>query len=287
MENKDILNIIIDNFNSLDLELVNNSFLNNSFIEQVYESIKNDKQYKLISKIIEPYIINYKMIKNTTHHLCLSDVNSVILFFSGVGELYLPLLSVKYNEIYAYDKNENINLLFAFNNKISYGMDIKKNIIHSDIIHDNSINKKVDLIICNISLDFKNIIYANCNNIIKNLKIRGTKSEPLILQLISQLINKNGKIILYTPNSLLFSESNQHIETRKYLVNNFSRFSGKTYFIVDGDKLNENFVKASSNLHYISAAPSVGLNVYDIVKHEYLVLTKSALNNIESRLSYA
>jgi large subunit ribosomal protein L4 len=73
----------------------------------------------------------------------------------------------------------------------------------------------------------------------------------------------------------------------KNLTSMFERFAGKSYFVVDGDKLNENFVKASSNLHYISAAPSVGLNVYDIVKHEYLVLTKSALNNIESRLSYA
>ena len=81
------------------------------------------------------------------------------------------------------------------------------------------------MIICNIiNNSYKNLIYTNCNSLIKKIKIRGTKSEPLILQLILQLVNKNGDIILITPNSLLFSESNQHIETRKYLLNNFNLF---------------------------------------------------------------
>jgi large subunit ribosomal protein L4 len=73
----------------------------------------------------------------------------------------------------------------------------------------------------------------------------------------------------------------------KDLVNVFDRFKGKSYFVVDGEKLNENFVKASSNISYVSAVPSVGINVYDIIKHEYVVITKSGLNNLELRLSNA
>jgi large subunit ribosomal protein L4 len=64
-------------------------------------------------------------------------------------------------------------------------------------------------------------------------------------------------------------------------------FLGKSYFIIDGQTLNENFVKASSNLVNISAVPAVGMNVYDIVKHEYVVITRSGLENIELRLSNA
>jgi hypothetical protein len=214
--------IILEKFNTIGLDLIKKELIDKSFIEHVYDFTKNNKQYKLFSKYLEPYIANYKMIRETKKYYNLQNINSVMLLFVGLGELYLPLINIKYNELYIYDRDININLLFALNNKISYGLDIEKNIINSDVIHDNIINKKVDLIICNIPQDFKNIIYANCNNIIKNLKIRGTKAEPLMLQLISQLVNKNGTIILYTPSSLLFSESNQHIETRKYLVENFS-----------------------------------------------------------------
>lgn len=73
----------------------------------------------------------------------------------------------------------------------------------------------------------------------------------------------------------------------KDFVAQLKNFSGKSYFFVDGDKLNDNFIKASSNINSVSAVPTIGINVYDIVKHEYLVVTRSGLNNIESRLSNA
>jgi hypothetical protein len=216
------IEILIEIFNYIDYDLIKKELINKSFIEHVYDFTKNNKQYKIFTKYLEPYIINYKMIMDSKTYYNLDNIDSIMLLFSGLGELYLPLINIKYNNLYIYDRNININLLFALNNKISYGVDIENNIVTSNIIHDNIINKKVDLIICNIPLDFKNIIYTNCNNLIKNLKIRGTKAEPLILQLIIQLVNKNGTIMLYTPTSLLFGESNQHIETRKYLLENFS-----------------------------------------------------------------
>ena len=218
----EIFEIIIDKFTISEYELFKNELKNLSFIEQIYDFTKNNKKFKPVAKYLEPYIINYKMVKNTQEHYKLQNTNSAMLLFSGLGELYYPLKDIKCNELFIYDKNSNVNLLFSLNNKISYDVNIDKNITTTDVIHDNFINKKVDLIICNIPLDFKNIIYANCCNLIKNLKIRGTKAEPLLLQLLMQLINKNGTILLYTSNSLLFSESNQHIETRKYLVNNFN-----------------------------------------------------------------
>lgn len=218
----EIFETIIDKFTVSDYDLFKEELKSVSFIEQVYDFTKTNKKFKIVAKYLEPHINNYKMVKNTQEHYKLQNINSAMLLFSGLGELYYPLKDMKCNELFVYDKNININSLFALNNKISYGINIDKNITTTDVIHDNFINKKVDLIICNIPLDFKNIIYANCCNLIKNLKIRGTKAEPLILQLLMQLINKNGTILLYTSNSLLFGESNQHIETRKYLVNNFN-----------------------------------------------------------------
>jgi len=86
---------------------------------------------------------------------------------------------------------------------------------------------------------------------------------------------------------ILIDDLNLKSSKTKDLINLLNNFNGKSYFFVDGDKLNENFVKASSNINYLSAVPSVGINVYDIVKHEYLVITKSGLNNVELRLSDA
>ena len=45
---------------------------------------------------------------------------------------------------------------------------------------------------------------------------------------------------------------------------------------IDGDQVNENFLKAASNVPHVDVLPQQGINVYDILKHDTLVLTKSA-----------
>lgn len=48
--------------------------------------------------------------------------------------------------------------------------------------------------------------------------------------------------------------------------------------------MNENFRKACSNLYKIDILPTVGLNVYDGLSHEKIVLTRRAIENIQERL---
>ena len=60
---------------------------------------------------------------------------------------------------------------------------------------------------------------------------------------------------------------------------------GKTALVIDGDALNVGFAKASSNLREINLLPAVGANVYDILKHETLVLTRAAVENLEARFN--
>ena len=96
------------------------------------------------------------------------------------------------------------------------------NIQHNDFIRKNCINKLYDIIISYFPEGIKNIIHAECCDRIKNLKIRGTKSEPLILQLVMSSLQENGEAFIIVPNTLLFNDSKQHIETRKYLLENFN-----------------------------------------------------------------
>jgi len=58
---------------------------------------------------------------------------------------------------------------------------------------------------------------------------------------------------------------------------------GKSALVIDGDALNVGFAKASSNLAEIDLLPAVGANVYDILNHETLVLTRAAVEKLEGR----
>jgi large subunit ribosomal protein L4 len=60
---------------------------------------------------------------------------------------------------------------------------------------------------------------------------------------------------------------------------------GKTALVIDGDALNVGFAQASSNLREINLLPAVGANVYDILKHETLVLTRAAVETLEARFN--
>jgi large subunit ribosomal protein L4 len=60
---------------------------------------------------------------------------------------------------------------------------------------------------------------------------------------------------------------------------------GRTALVIDGDALNVGFAKASSNLREIDLLPAVGANVYDILKHETLVLTRAAVETLEARFN--
>ena len=60
---------------------------------------------------------------------------------------------------------------------------------------------------------------------------------------------------------------------------------GKTALVIDGDALNVGFALASSNLGEINLMPAAGANVYDIMRHETLVLTRAAVEKLEARFN--
>jgi large subunit ribosomal protein L4 len=62
-------------------------------------------------------------------------------------------------------------------------------------------------------------------------------------------------------------------------------FGWKSALIIEAETVNENLLKASANLVKIDALPVIGANVYDILNHETLVITESALKKLEERLA--
>jgi large subunit ribosomal protein L4 len=53
--------------------------------------------------------------------------------------------------------------------------------------------------------------------------------------------------------------------------------------IVDGSELEKNFSLAAQNIAGVDVLPAQGINVYDILRREKLVLTKAALEALEAR----
>jgi large subunit ribosomal protein L4 len=53
--------------------------------------------------------------------------------------------------------------------------------------------------------------------------------------------------------------------------------------IIDGALVNENFGLASRNIPHIDVLPVQGINVYDIIRREKLVLTKAAVEALQER----
>lgn len=53
--------------------------------------------------------------------------------------------------------------------------------------------------------------------------------------------------------------------------------------VVDGDAVNAGFARAAGNIIGINVMPAIGANVYDILKHDTLVLTRSAVEKLEAR----
>lgn len=60
---------------------------------------------------------------------------------------------------------------------------------------------------------------------------------------------------------------------------------GVRTLVIDGETVNDFFAMAAGNLHGINVLPAVGANVYDILKHDTLVLTRAAVEKLEARLN--
>ena len=69
----------------------------------------------------------------------------------------------------------------------------------------------------------------------------------------------------------------------KDLKEKFSKLGLDSALIVDGATTNANLSLAARNIPKIDVLPAQGINVYDIIRRDKLVLTKAALDALEAR----
>jgi large subunit ribosomal protein L4 len=69
----------------------------------------------------------------------------------------------------------------------------------------------------------------------------------------------------------------------KVLVERFGKLGLASALIIGGAEIEANFQRAARNIPNIDVLPVQGINVYDILRREKLVLTKAAVDALEAR----
>ena len=70
----------------------------------------------------------------------------------------------------------------------------------------------------------------------------------------------------------------------KELKENIKAFGNKKILIIDGLKLDKNFSQAARNLSGVDILPSIGANVYDILRKDTVIITRAGIDALKNRL---
>ncbi|KAL6623228.1 hypothetical protein ACP70R_033107 [Stipagrostis hirtigluma subsp. patula] len=77
----------------------------------------------------------------------------------------------------------------------------------------------------------------------------------------------------------------EDLQVPSHKTKNIVKMDGaKKVLLVDGGDIDKNLKLATQNLHYVNVLPSLGLNVYSILQHDTLVMTRDAVNRIVERM---
>jgi len=68
------------------------------------------------------------------------------------------------------------------------------------------------------------------------------------------------------------------------LAKQVANLGWKRALIIDGSDVNEGFAQAARNITGLDILPTMGANVYDILKRDTLVITKAGVEALEARL---
>jgi large subunit ribosomal protein L4 len=104
------------------------------------------------------------------------------------------------------------------------------------------------------------------------------KVRKLALRVALSAKQAEGKLVIL--DSLVLKEAKT-----KVIVAAFEAFGFKKPLIIGGEELDIMFAKAARNIKGVDVLPSQGANVYDILNHQELVLTKDAVAFLEARLN--
>jgi large subunit ribosomal protein L4 len=102
------------------------------------------------------------------------------------------------------------------------------------------------------------------------------KVRKLGLKLALSAMAKSG--------SLVIIENAETDGKTSALAKQVKNLGWKRALVIDGAFVNEGFARAARNIEGLDVLPSVGANVFDILKRDTLVITKAGVEALEARL---
>jgi type I restriction-modification system DNA methylase subunit len=232
------------------------------------------------------------------------DIESILDPSMGTGgflSMSIKYLNEKYKDkinwnlnkdrIYGFDVDETVKNMSILNALLECGKIFNKTFVKNDTLHkdykisDTVLIDKVDIILANEPFGLKNIVWKNVCQRIKDLKIEGTKAEPLFLQLMMQSLNIKGRCAVIVPDGVLFNDAKLHKLTRKYLCENLRLAkvisledglflntgvkSSILFFVNDGKTEEVEFCKIKMSNGKIFEEFVIKVNIEDIEKNDH------------------
>ena len=173
--------------------------------------------------------------------------------------------SVQQKEIHGCDTDPKVAGVARLNLFMESGGNRFNNILTHDSLYGDLTQTGYDVILANMPFGLKGIKHAECCERVNKLKIRGTKSEPLFLQLMMVSLNLGGRCAVVVPDGMLVNQSSCHNDTRKYLLD---KFELKRVIKMKGQFFMNTGIQPSILFFENTGKPTKNVEFWDVIKGE-------------------
>jgi type I restriction-modification system DNA methylase subunit len=173
------------------------------------------------------YLVNLcspKIINGLPESMCDPSMGTggfITSYIKYMNKLTTINWKVQNSQIYGCDIDPRVAGLASINCFLESGGFAFENVIQKDSLHEDLPITGYDIILANMPFGIKGLKHADVCDRVNKLRIIGTKSEPLFLQLMMVSLNKGGRCAVVVPDGVLINSSKLHDGTRKYLLDNF------------------------------------------------------------------
>ena len=166
--------------------------------------------------------------------------------------------------------------------KAKMNLYVNTNMVCENLVLRNSLtndlqNTSFDIILANMPFGLKGVKHADCCERVKGLKIRGTKSEPLFLQLMMVSLAPGGRCAVVVPDGMLVNTSSLHDETRKYLLDHFEL---KRVIKMKGQFFMNTSIQPSILFFENTGKPTTAIEFWEVVRNEKGDITESMIISV-------
>ena len=180
--------------------------------------------------------------------------------------------SVQLKEVYGCDTDPKVAGVARLNLFMETGGNRPVNLLTRDSLYGGLPLTGYDIILANMPFGVKGLKHAACCESVKALRIDGTKSEPLFLQLMMVHLNMGGRCAVVVPDGVLVNTSKLHDGTRKYLLD---KFELKKVIKMSGKFFMNTSIQPSILFFEKTGRPTQAVEFWDVVKNDRGEITET------------